>query len=448
MEKRLFCLFICLLLITSAIPISSSINISKKNENIILNEDLAINGGWLEERDGIKILHLNGSSYNMGYQHGFLLKDGIHVNFNTFCNWIIDRGFSYEDLAEKWNVMKPLLPQCYIDEMQGMADASGLSFENISVLNVGFYLVVNCGSFSAWDSATLDGRLYHARSHDFPIKIKDPDTGIYLVETQVIIIRNPNDSYSSVSPSEAGMVSASDGFNEKEIAAGMLSSWTDDETLHGISVGFRIRMVLDFASTIDEAINILTSNKTLGYNFIVSDGKIPIGYAVETTANLSYAGTWDNPSESTSPFWNIEHVVRRSNIYVNLTTAATQRKQYNPSIFPLLSLLLKRNLMSGTSISAAGTWLHYVAISKGIESELGNLDLNKTMDVLRYIYHGKTDIRFLIMQIFGIYSTPYQWVMCPDNGDFALSFATRDKNAYENPVNYFNFYELLNTVAP
>ena len=448
MKKGLFCLFIFLLFITSAIPISSSINISKKYENKISEVEEFLNRGWLEERNGIRILHLNGSSYNMGYQHGFLLKDEICANFNTFYNWIIERGFSYEDLAEKWNVMKPLLPQCYIEEMQGMADASGLSFENISVLNVGFYLVVNCGSFSAWDLATIDNRLYHARSHDFPIKIKDPETGIYLVETQVIIIRNPIDSYSSVSPSEAGMVSASDGFNEKQIAAGMLSSWTNDETVQGINVGFRIRMVLDFASTIDEAINILISNKTLGYNFIVSDGKIPISYAVETTANLSYTGSWDNPSESKSPFWDIENVVRRSNMFVNLTTASTQREQYNPSIFPLLSLILKRNPMSGTSISAAGTWLHYVAISKGIESRWGKLDLNKTMNVLRSIYHGKTDIRFFIMQIFGIYSTPYQWVMCPDNGDFVISFATRVKNAFENPVNYFNFYELLNAVAP
>jgi hypothetical protein len=34
--------------------------------------------------------------------------------------------------------------------------------------------------------------------------------------------------------------------------------------------------------------------------------------------------------------------------------------------------------------------------------------------------------------------------MCPKTGDFVLSFATKDKNAFKNPVNYFNFYELLN----
>ena len=445
MKKTIFCAIAGLILIISIFPIVTSIDNFKNNDIFITNSLNFCNGGWLEEQNGIKILHLNGSYYDMGYQHGFLLKDEIIANFNAFCNWIVEKGFTYVQLVQRWNIMKPLLPLCYIEEMTGMADGSGLSLENISVYNVGFYLVVNCGSFAIWGNSTTDGILYHARSHDFSIKIKDPVSGKYLVENQLVIIRNPHDKYSSVSLTAAGMVRTSDGFNEKKIAAGMLSSWTNDETYNGICIGFRIRMVLDYADSINEAIEILITNKTLGYNVIVSDGKIPIAYAVETTANNSYVGTWDNPSESIRPFWSIKHAVRRSNIFVDPTTAATQRKKYDPSFFPLLNLLLKRNQMSGTSVTAALTWMHYVAISKGIESEWGNFNLNKTMNVLRNIYLGKTDIRFLILQILGFYSTPYQWVMCPETGDFVLSFATRDKSAFKNPVNYFNFYELLDS---
>lgn len=443
MKKIILFLITGLILIIFIFPTVTSFNFLKNDDILITNGLTFCNGGWLEERDGIKILHLNGSYYDMGYQHGSLLKDDIVVNFNAFYNWIVKKGYNYSELVQKWNIMKPLLPQCYIDEMNGMADASGLSFENISVFNVGFYLIVNCGSFAVWGDSTNDGILYHARSHDFSIKIKDPNTEKYLVENQILIIRKPLNQFSSISPSIAGDVGASDGFNEKKIAVGMLSSWTNDETLYGICVGFRIRMVLDYAASINEAIDILTSNKTLGYNFIVSDGKIPIAYAVETTGNNSYAGTWDNPSESIKPFWSIKNAVRRSNMFVDPTTAVTQRKKYNPSFLPLLNMFLKRNQMSGTSVTAAGTWMHYVAISKGIESEWGNFNLNKTMNVLRNIYLGKTDIRFLILQILGVYSTPYQWVMCPETGDFVLSFATRDKSAFKNPVNYFNFYELL-----
>jgi hypothetical protein len=444
MNKKISVLFLVLLLLVLMIPVTISSGIIKNVEKkLFLKTINYFDDGWLEERDGVKILHLNGSNYDMGYQHGILLKNEINANFRAFCNWISERGFSYEQLVEKWNIMEPYLPQCYIDEIKGVADGSGLSIENVSVYNIGFYLVVNCGSFAAWGPATIDGRLYHARSHDFPTKIKDPETGTYLVETQILIVRKPIGFFSSVSPSEAGMVTASDGLNDMAIATGMLSSWTDDETLNGINVGFRMRMVLDTASNITEALNIITSNKTLGYNFIVSDGKIPIGYAVETTANLSYAGIWDNPTESTHPFWKIDYVVRRSNMFINTSTAKTQRKQYNPSVFPLFSMLFKKNQMSGTSISAAGPWVHYTAISKGIGSEWGNLDLNKTMNVLRNIYRGKTDIRYFILHILGGGKTPYQLVSCPETGEFVVSFATRNKNAYENPTHYFNLFELL-----
>jgi hypothetical protein len=66
------------------------------------------------------------------------------------------------------------------------------------------------------------------------------------------------------------------------------------------------------------------------------------------------------------------------------------------------------------------------------------------MSLLRNIYRGKTDIRFFIMQLVKMYSTPYQWVICPENGNFVISIADRNKNAFENPVHFFNFYELLN----
>ena len=278
---------------------------------------------------------------------------------------------------------------------------------------------------------------------DFPIDIKDPDTDTYMVETQVLIVRKPTGFFSSVSPSEAGMVTASDGINDQSMVTGMLSSWTSDEKLQGIDIGFKMRMVLDTASDITEALDIITSNRTLGYNVIVSDGKIPISYAVETTANLSYIGTWDNPTESTKPFWKIDHVVRRSNMFVNATTAETQRKNYDPSIFPFFTLFFKLNHMSGTSIYAAGPWLHYKAISKGIKQQWGTLDLNKTTEVLRNIYRGKTDIRYLILHLLGNGKTPYQLVSCPETGEFVVSFATRNKNAYENPTHYFNLFELL-----
>jgi hypothetical protein len=416
--------------------------------NTVVSERIQYGGGWLEQRDGIRILHLKGSFYEMGVQHGTLLKDEVLVNNNAFLHWANKQGFSYDDLLASWLLMQPFIPARYIEEMQGIADATGLSLEEIAVLNVGPYFVINCGSFATWGPATLDGNLYHARSHDLSITIQDPDTGAYLVENQLLIVRNPEGFFRSITPSLAGVVTCSDGINEKGVIPGMLSSWTWDETYQGIGVGFRIRIALDRAATLSEATLILTRNRTLGYNFIVSDGKIPAAFAVETTARLFYVGSWDTACEALGPFWQIPYVVRRTNLFVNPLTSFTQRIFYNPGMFPLLSVLLKTNKMSGTSISAATPYLHYVALSKGIEARWGTLDLQSTMTMLRDVYAGKTDVRFFLLQRLGWYSTPYQWVLCPQTGDFLLSFASHRLNAFESTVHFFNMFELFSATPP
>jgi hypothetical protein len=43
---------------------------------------------------------------------------------------------------------------------------------------------------------------------------------------------------------------------------------------------------------------------------------------------------------------------------------------------------------------------------------------------------------------------PFQLAACPETDDMLVSFATEDKNAFENPVHYFNLFELLNFESP
>ena len=440
MKKIFSCLFFFEILLVSCIaPFVSLIAADSQHSG---------DAGWIEERDGIRILHLIGSYYEMGYRHGVLLKNEVFVNYNAFLHWAAQRGLTYDQLLDSWLVMQPYIPARYIEEMQGLADATGLSLQEIAVHNVGPYFVVNCGSFAAWGPATLDGNLYHARSHDLSISIQDPDTGAYLVENQLLIAREPEGAFASLSPSLAGDVVCSDGINERGIIPGMLSSWTSDETFQGINVGFRVRIALDTAATLSEATEILTSNTTLGYNFIVSDGKIPEAMAVETTAHHSYAGSWNASSESGSPFWEIAFVVRRANLFVDPTMSTTQRSQYHPGRFPLVSCLLKLNKLNGTSISAAAPFLHYIALSKGIEQEWGTLDLNTTMGLLRDVYKGKTDFRFFLLQKTHWYKTQYQWVLCSLTGELLLSFATHTTNAYDAEVHELNAYELLTEDPP
>jgi len=410
-----------------------------------------LNGGWLEKRDGITILHVSGTNYEMGYQHGYLLKNQIGESLRTQLFYFEKKGYSYDRLLEIWNIMKDYLPDEYKDEMRGMVDGSGMSFEDISVLTTMpavFNVLVKdaCCEISLWGDATLDGKLYHVRSFDWNLSLHDPDTGIPLYENIILIVRNPDVGYASLAPELPGSIGCWNGINEKGIAIGEDTCIANDTTFHGICPWIRMRMVLDYASTSNDAINILISNRTCGTNFVLSDSNLPIGYALDQTANISYVGTWDNPVEGLKPFWQIKDVVRRVPQYINPECAALEhnRYRYNPS-----GLLGFFWLLQHKSYMFVG-WTHYKALSKEIEKRYGYLDLNGTMSLLRDEYVGKTDFFMKIIRDFhySFLQCLCQWVCCPGTGDIVISFARNNTLACYNQVYYFNMFKLFNSEPP
>ena len=382
----------------------------------------------------------------MGFQHGYLLGDEIEENFRAFLNYTEQFGWNYSFYVWLWNQVKDYIPQEYKEEIKGMSDGSGLSFLNISIGNI-MADWFHCFDAAAWGPATLDGKLIHMRSFDWPMEMIDPVTGKNIRENQILMVRDPENGYSSIEPSFSGLIGGPGGINEKGVGIGMLCSYCFDEIncthAEGIPLTFRVKMILDQASNAYKAVEIINSNKTCGYNLIISDKNI--AYAVEQTLHNSYYGTWDDPIESTYPFWEINHVVRRTNIFINPDLAAIQRNYYNPSFFPLFMTFFKINPVGYKStFSSSISWIHYRTLSKEIEKLWNNIELNSSMEMLRRVYQGKTDIKFFLIQKFRTYIPLHQWVACPETGDILISFASIDKNANENLVHHFNLFELMN----
>lgn len=440
MEKLLAVIF-CFILAANIFPV----NAMKNSDSQGKSESYSSGYGWLEVRDGVKILHISGSNYEMGYQHGSILKEEVKQDIRGFLNY---SNVSIDYLLGIWNVMKDYVPQEYIEEMQGLADGAGISFEELAAANMVVIVgdMGGCFGISAWADATKDGKLYHARSFDQPFNIQDPVTGTFAHENSVLIVRNPDNGYASLIPTVAGAMHGGGGINEQGIAVGQQICWSKDQTLHGMPAQFRVQQVLDHASTAMEAIEFLASNRELGWNFIVSDSKIPAGYVVETTANYTYIGTFDDPTEGKKPFWNIEDAVRRTNFFIDRSAAETQRDRFNPSGLISFIKLVKR-----TDVFYA-VWRSYKVCSEGIKKNWGLLDLNRTMTMLRNCYSGKTDI-LLRLIVYLAEGTSFNrawnmWVADPESGDMVVCFATKDNIAFSNPVHYFNFYNLLNATPP
>jgi len=168
--KKAVCV-VCILLMLTFYPVSVS------TEGVLYDP---LDGGWLIDIDGVSILHVSGSFYEMGYQHGYLLHDEIQENIRAFLDMYDYFDWDYDDVREVCKVQEPYLPDEYKQEIQGMADGAGVSYETIAVHNtwVGvFNHLHSCWGASLWGHATADGELLHMRSVDGINTIRDPISG-------------------------------------------------------------------------------------------------------------------------------------------------------------------------------------------------------------------------------------------------------------------------------
>lgn len=105
MIKKFFVLILCIILcvpivLGTRIQIIQSENTHKESLSRLLQ------GGWIEERKGITILHVSGSNYEMGFQHGYLLKEKVQENLRAFLSFA-QTAISREELLAYWNSSVP-----------------------------------------------------------------------------------------------------------------------------------------------------------------------------------------------------------------------------------------------------------------------------------------------------------------------------------------------------
>ena len=440
MNKKITVFCLCTLLIS--ISVNAKILEPSNVENFTgdnIEKNNIINNGWMEESNGVKVLRLNGSFYEMGYQLGYFLKYEILKNLRAFG---LSDSISKNETSELWDIQKNYVPEELVDYIQGTADAIGCSFDDVGCIWVWERnCSLHCSSFIADGPATRSSEIIHVYSLDFPVRPVDPITGLCALDDPVLIVGKPDKGHAFMYPTFAGYVVES-GVNEKGISISNTASPCEDENDYGAPVGIRIFEALFHASNLEEAVNILNKNTTFGYDFLISDVNKNVGYVLEQTADLSYIGIWNDTCESKRPFFQLGHIIRRANLFLNPETVATQRDYYNPKDI--------RNYKNFNFVDLI-TWSHYNAISKGCKKFLGDLDLNNALLSIRNVYLNKYGglTWFFIQKIFHKDSSQwYQWSYSPKTGDMLICYASQDKEASENPIHHFNLFKLLEEKPP
>lgn len=236
-----------------------------------------------EDRGIIKVVWLQGSPYDMGYQQGKLLHDEIASLPKELIEGL---GFFGRSLGLARLAMRRSHPDA-IAECRGLVNATkdlGLTLDGCMMLAFGdvyheFFghalpsILFNdgCSNFIAAGRATKDGHLYYAHSLDQNRQPID-----YLLKNPTVFVRQPKDGIPYVTLNAPGFFWGYEGMNAAGITISIDNARPipDELSATGGSNVQTMARILQHASSYKQAREMMESQQRMRANIIsIADGK-------------------------------------------------------------------------------------------------------------------------------------------------------------------------------
>jgi len=218
--------------------------------------------------DAITVLHVGGTHYQMGYWHGRLLRDQVRANSASAIAAAEAGGVNSDVWAWAIASMWPYVPRDYLDEMQGLADGSGLAVEDVYKMHaIPDLSEYHCSAFAAMGAATVGG-------HDIQLRNLDWGLEFGIQQHPLLIVYEPDDANKYVDVSFAGFLGVIAGMSYKQIPVSEMgdSFDYDNETLEGEPMPFLLKDVLEHAQSYTEAESIVrNAHRTSSLWYTASD---------------------------------------------------------------------------------------------------------------------------------------------------------------------------------
>ncbi len=265
---------------------------------------------------GKKLLHLEGSPYEMGYAMGYLVPDEVRRITSLeyfmavvdsagdkpisplFTTWM--KNLALEVVAFLTRIQLGYIPSEYIAEMKGIVagvnDATPgvrkLKFNDVLLLNVAndvlftfmykaeqLGLYNSCGGFVVTGNATADGGTLMGRHFMYPPEVFN--------EIAMLIEYLPENGYPFVSVTTPGFVGVTSAMNSRGVSIGMdvLHSGDVNFAKAGMGTLLLARKAVQYCDSVDSVVNIIRkTTRGVPWMYIIADSKGG-GAVVESTTN-------------------------------------------------------------------------------------------------------------------------------------------------------------------
>lgn len=247
---------------------------------------------------GLNVVHLKGDAFEMAFQHGKLVSDGVREGILRQLSRTIPHAL--ENSVSKSRTLNRLIlgivdwmgrdlrrhiPDTYFEQAYAVSEGSGLSLTDVSnallameaVYVLAKYAVrtrgvtvppvafAGCSTFAAWGPATATGEIVLGRNLDYPLNG-------YFDRYPLVAYHEPTDGGQRyVSLGSAGLFTpCMTAFNESGIYIGSHLIPTEETSFRGTPIYFHAAEVLKKARTFDEAVALFRAEPTtVGWCFLV-----------------------------------------------------------------------------------------------------------------------------------------------------------------------------------
>jgi len=233
---------------------------------------------WLRINDyGLWELYLEGNPFELGVINGILTTELVQAQEDAFVDQIrvMIPSESYLKFLKYFLAwfnkdLDTYIAQEYLLEIYGISAFASQNYGFIGpkydrILNyhaahdIGHALqnmnLVKCTAFGVWDERSSDSSLLIGRNFDFYV-------GDAFAENKIIAFVNPEHGYKFASITWAGMIGVVSGMNEKGLTVTLNSAKSDMPFGARTPVSIIAREVLQYASNIEEALEIISARKS------------------------------------------------------------------------------------------------------------------------------------------------------------------------------------------
>ncbi|XP_077989372.1 protein dcd1A-like [Glandiceps talaboti] len=266
--------------------------------------------------DVMKVLHLWGTPYEMGYAHGDILKDEATEMMDSVWDYfekeIIDAvnstlpGFFQpwflKDVADfgldialdlEKAATKPFTPKYFNEEIQGMADAAGVDVKKIERIHmIGELTKGSCSMYGAWGKAVpIPGSVMQLRALDWasdgPFQ-NFPQITVYHIDPT-----NATNGHTFANVGWTGWLGSITGMSSTQMAISEIGVADPDDTFgkesrFGYPFTYLLRDILQFDNTVDDAVNrIANAHRTCDLILGVGDAKLNTFRGIQYSAEVS-----------------------------------------------------------------------------------------------------------------------------------------------------------------